>query len=82
MDALHGQRSHWTPAHVYGELAQQMADPRPDRLDFATEPVVPRCINLTVDDNHRFAHADLTRFTSQRIVDAERRVGINVALLI
>jgi|GEM_PF-2320424 len=30
MDALDGHRSYWTRAHVYGELAKQMADPTPD----------------------------------------------------
>lgn len=44
------------------------------RLEFATGKVVVPCIYLTVDDNHRYAHADLTRFTSQRIVDAKHRV--------
>jgi hypothetical protein len=76
VSALENQRSWWTRVHVYGEVARRIDAPTREAIEVATERLMLDCVCLEPDANPEYAVLDATKFTSQRILDAEEQVVV------
>lgn len=72
--ALETQRSWWTRVHVYAEVAKLIDDPTPQAIELVVERTMLDCVCLEPDADSAYAIPDATKFTSQRILDAETEV--------
>ena len=74
MQSLHEQRSWWTRAHVFAEVARLVQDPMIGAIDLEVERIIGDCLELEADRDHEYAQHDKTKFTSITIKEAEDRV--------
>ncbi len=74
VSALENQRSWWTRVHVYGEVARQIDAPTREAIELVTERIMLDCVCLEPDADPEYAVLDATKFTSQRILDAEGQI--------
>jgi hypothetical protein len=74
LDALESQRSWWTRAHLFAEVARLTDTPVRESIELDVERIVERCVLLEVDDDDAYAQLDAQKMTSPRIVAAERFV--------
>lgn len=74
MQSLHEQRSWWTRAHVFAEVARLVQDPTVEAIELEVERIIGDCLELEPDRDHEYAQHDKTKFTSITIKDAEGRV--------
>lgn len=74
MSALENQRSWWTRVHVYGEVARRIDAPTREAIEVVTERMMLDCVCLEPDADPEYAVLDATKFTSQRILDAEEQI--------
>ncbi len=72
--SLHEQRSWWTRAHVFAEVARLIESPSRDAIDLETERIVAHCVALEPDRDAAYAQWDASKFTSSTILSAEQRV--------
>jgi conjugative relaxase-like TrwC/TraI family protein len=79
MQSLHEQRSWWTRAHVFGEVARLVQDPTVEAIELEVERIIGGCLELEPDRDHEYAQHDKTKFTSTTIKEAEQRV-LNAAV--
>ena len=74
LQALETQRSWWTRAHLFAEVARLTDTPTREAIELDVERIVEGCVNLEVDDDDEYAQLDTTKYTSPRIIEAERYV--------
>jgi hypothetical protein len=74
LDALESQRSWWTRAHLFAEVARLTDAPVREAIELDVERIVARCVVLEVDDDDAYAQLDAQKMTSPRIIAAERFV--------
>ena len=72
--ALETKRSWWTRVHVYAEVARLIDDPTHESIELVVERAMIDCVCLEPDSDSEYAIPDATKFTSQRILDAEGEV--------
>ena len=72
--ALEHQRSWWNRTHVYAEVAKRIDAPTRESIELVTEQIVGECVCLEPDADPRYAELDATRYSSQRILDAEHEI--------
>lgn len=72
--SLHEQRSWWTRAHVFAEVARLVQEPTVEAIELEVERIIGDCVELEPDRDHRYAQHDKTKFTSTTIKAAEQRV--------
>ena len=71
---LEHQRSWWNRTHVYAEVAKRIDAPTRESIELVTEQIVATCVCLEPDADPRYAELDATRYSSQRILDAEHEI--------
>ena len=71
---LEHQRSWWNRTHVYAEVAKRIDAPTRESIELVTEQIVGECVCLEPDADPRYAELDATRYSSQRILDAEHEI--------
>ena len=71
---LEHQRSWWNRTHVYAEVAKRIDAPSRESIELVTEQIVGECVCLEPDADPRYAELDATRYSSQRILDAEHEI--------
>jgi hypothetical protein len=74
LDALESQRSWWTRAHLFAEVARLTDAPVRESIELDVERIVERCVLLEVDDDDAYAQLDGQKMTSPRIIAAEQFV--------
>ena len=74
LDALESQRSWWTRAHLFAEVARLTDAPVREAIELDVERIVERCVVLEVDDDDAYAQLDAQKMTSPRIIAAEQFV--------
>jgi conjugative relaxase-like TrwC/TraI family protein len=74
LQSLETQRSWWTRAHLFAEVAKLTDDPTRDSIELDVERIVAGCVNLEADTDTDYAQPDTTKFTSPRIIAAEQFV--------
>ncbi len=72
--SLESQRSWWTRVHVYAEVAKWIDTPTHEAIELVVERAMLDCVCLEPDPDPEYAHLDATKFSSQRILDAEAEV--------
>lgn len=72
--ALENRQAWWTRVHVYREIATRIDQPTRESIELATEAMMLNFVCLEPDDEPTCAVLDATRFTSQRILDAEHEI--------
>ena len=68
------QRSWWTRAHVFAEVARLVQEPTVEAIELEVERIIDGCLELEPDRDHEYAQRDKTKFTSTTIKQAEQRV--------
>ena len=71
LDALEGQRSWWTRAHLFAEVSRSTDAPVREAIELDVERIVERCVVLEVDNDPAYAQLDAQKMTSPKIVAAE-----------
>ena len=74
MQSLHEQRSWWTRAHVFAEVARLVQNPTIEVIELEVERIIGGYLELEPDRDHQYAQHDKTKFTSTTIKEAEERV--------
>lgn len=74
LDALESQRSWWTRAHLFAEVARLTDAPVRESIELDVERIAERCVVLEVDDDDTYAQLDRQEMTSPRIIAAEQFV--------
>lgn len=74
LDALESQRSWWTRAHLFAEVARLSDTPSRESIEMDVESIVGRCELLEVDNDDAYAQLDAQKMTSPRIIAAEQFV--------
>lgn len=74
LDALETQRSWWTRAHLFAEVARLTDAPVREAIEVDVERIADRCVLLEADDDAAYAQLDAQKMTSPRIVAAEQFV--------
>jgi conjugative relaxase-like TrwC/TraI family protein len=73
-DGLEQQRSWWTRVHLFAEVSRLAATVDAEAIELVVEQLARQSVNLQPDHDSEYSHPDRTRFTSQKILDAEARV--------
>jgi conjugative relaxase-like TrwC/TraI family protein len=74
IEALESQRSWWTRAHLFAEVARLSDTAVRESIELDVERIVGRCVVLEADDDDRYAQLDAQKMTSPRIIAAEQFV--------
>lgn len=74
IEALETQRSWWTRAHLFAEVARLIDYPVREAIELDVERIVEMCELLEADHDPHYAQLDAVKMTSPRILDAEAYV--------